>query len=109
MENLGELNILRIPLSNLWDVPAIRQKLEENSPEFVQWHQQWYCRYPEKARTDMLKQLLWALENPTYNFQQILKNVTTPNEDILLYFNFLVRILADCVQAGIQVSPASTS
>jgi hypothetical protein len=93
MENLDPLNILRIPLSNLWDVPAVRQKMENDGAEFAQWHQQWYCSYSDKARADMRTQLGWALENPTYNFQQLLPRVTTSNEDILFYFTFLLNVI----------------
>jgi hypothetical protein len=93
MENLGERNILRIPLSNLWDVPAIRQKIETDATAFAEWHQQWYCSYSDEARLGMHTQLRWALENPAYNFQQMLTRVTTSNEDILFYFAFLLNVL----------------
>ena len=93
MKNLDPLNILCIPLSNLWDVPAVRQKMENDGAEFARWHQQWYCSYSDKARADMCTQLGWALENPTHNFQQLLPRVTTSNEDILFYFAFLLNVI----------------
>ncbi|UOQ72689.1 hypothetical protein [Hymenobacter cellulosilyticus] len=92
MENLGPLNFLRIPLSNLWDAPNIRQRIEQADTEFGLCMLRWYCRYDAETRLTMRTQLQWALQNPTYDFQKILIRVTTSNEDILFYFSYLLHL-----------------
>ncbi|UOQ53533.1 hypothetical protein [Hymenobacter cellulosivorans] len=93
MENLGPLNFLRIPLSNLWDVPDIRRRIEQADAELGPRLLRWYCRYEPETRLAIRTQLEWALQNPGYDFQKILVRVTTANEDILLYFAFLLHLI----------------
>lgn len=102
MENLGPLNFLRIPLSNLWDTPNIRQRIEQADAEFGPRMLRWYCRYEPETRLAMRTQLQWALQNPTYDFQKILIKVTATNEDILLYFTFLLQLIehGECANEG---------
>ncbi|MCB2406864.1 hypothetical protein [Hymenobacter lucidus] len=98
MENLGPLNFLRIPLSNLWDAPNIRQRIEQADAEFGPRMLRWYCRYDAETRLAMRTQLQWAVQNPTYDFQNILVRVKTSNEDILFYFTYLLQLTeqAEC-------------
>jgi hypothetical protein len=93
MENLGPLNFLRIPLSNLWDAPDIRQRIEQADSEFGPRMLRWYCRYEPENRAAIRAQLEWALQNPAYDFKNILINVKTTNEDILFYFAFLLELI----------------
>jgi hypothetical protein len=94
MENLGPLNFLRIPLSNLWDAPDIRQRIEQADVEFGPRMLRWYCRYEPETRRAIRTQLEWAVQHPTYDFKRILLGVKTSNEDILFYFEFLLRLIA---------------
>lgn len=93
MQNLGPLNFLRIPLSSLWDAPNMRQRIEQADAEFGPRMLRWYCRYEPEARQSIRTQLEWALQNPTYDFRNILINVKTSNEDILFYFTYLLGLI----------------
>jgi hypothetical protein len=93
MENLGERNILRIPLAALQFAPDIRQKITQDEAAYRQHCQRLYSGYEPEEITSLLTQLQWALQQPDYNFQGILPGVKTSNEDILFYFAFLAPIL----------------
>ena len=93
MENLGERNILRIPLAGLQFAPDIRQKITQDEALFRQHCLRLYSGYEPEEITNLLTQLRWALQHPEYNFQGILKGVKTSNEDIFFYFTFLVPVL----------------
>ena len=94
MEDLGPLNFLRIPLSNLWDAPNIREWVEKkDDTEFGPRMLRWFCRYEPDERLAIRTQMEWALQNPTYDFKNILINVKTSNEDILFYFGFLLNLI----------------
>jgi hypothetical protein len=93
MENLGLLNFLRIPLSNLWDAPNMRQRIEQADAEFGPRMLRWYCRYKPEDRRSIRPQLEWALQHPDYDFKNILINVKTSNEDILFYFTYLLGLI----------------
>ncbi|UOG74476.1 hypothetical protein MTX78_20440 [Hymenobacter tibetensis] len=94
MENLGPLNFLRIPLSNLWDAPDIRQRIEQADARFGPRMLRWYCRYEPENRKAIRTQLEWAVQHPAYDFKNILLDAKTSNEDILFYFTFLLRLIA---------------
>lgn len=93
MKNLGPLNFLRIPLATLWDVPDIRARIEQAEADFGPRLLRWYCRYEPETRLAIRTQLQWALQHPTYDFQNLLVDVTTSQEDILFYFAFLLELI----------------
>lgn len=93
MENLGERNILRIPLAALQFAPDIRQRIEQDEAAVRQHCQRLYSGYEPDEVASLLRQLRWALQNPTYNFQAMLPGVKAANEDILFYFAFVLNIL----------------
>lgn len=101
MKDLGALNILRIPLQVLWEFPNIGTKIERESPELEEEFTRWLGRYEPGVQQHMLAQLDWAVANPTYDFQSILKNVKTPNEEILAYFSFLKNVF---LKAGVSAA-----
>lgn len=93
MEDLGERNILRIPLAALHFAPDIRQRITHDEAAFQHHCLRLYSSYEPQVRATLLDQLHWALQHPDYNFRDILKGVKTANEDILFYFAFLVPML----------------
>ena len=93
MENLGPLNFLRIPLGNMWDFPNIREKIEQDHAEFGAILLEWFCDYEPDECLAMRTQLEWALQNPTYDFKNMLVDIKTSNEDILFYFDFLLNLI----------------
>jgi hypothetical protein len=49
------------------------------------------------VQQDLRQQLAWAIQHPDYDFQAILKNVKTPNEDIARYFAFLYDVTGNAL------------
>lgn len=93
MENLGERNILRIPLAALQFAPDIRGRITQDEAAFRQHCLRLYSDYEPAVLARLRAQLRWAIQNPEYNFQGILIDVKTANEDILFYFAFLLDVL----------------
>ena len=90
MQNLGSLNILRIPLQILWEFPNISTKIKEDNFAFRRELLSWFNKYEHLVQQDIRNQLAWAINHPDYDFNSILKNVKTPNADILEFFHFLL-------------------
>jgi hypothetical protein len=97
MKDLGALNILRLPLQVLWEFPAIAPKIEQESQTLAANFTKWLAAYSPEVQRQLLAQLDWALAHPTYDFQSILKNVKTSNQDILTYFAFLRPVFAQAI------------
>lgn len=95
MENLGPLNILRIPLQLLWEFPDIAAKIQTESVAFKQELKAWFKQYEPSVQDTMRRQLEWASGHTDYDFKSVLKNVKTPNEDIIRYFQFLREAIAE--------------
>lgn len=89
MKDLGPINILRIPLHTLWESPNIIARIQTEPQQLEIGFVKWFVRYDADVQESIIKQLDWALANSTYDFQSILKNVKTSNEDILKYFAFI--------------------
>jgi hypothetical protein len=89
MENLGALNILRIPLQILWEFADVSAKIQTDGPGFRKDLIAWFNKYEPQVQQDLCQQLNWAVEHPSYDFRSMLKNIKTPNEDIVRYFTFL--------------------
>lgn len=94
MENLGPLNILRLPLQILWEFPDVSTKIREENTAFKQELIAWFRAYEPAIQDDIRKQLEWADRHTDYDFKSLLKNVKTPNEDIVQYFQFLRQAVA---------------
>lgn len=94
MKDLGPLNILRLPLQVLWEFPDIASKINNESSVLEQDFKQWLNKYPPDVQRNLITQLDWAIANPAYDFQSILKNVRTSNQDILSYFIFINHIFS---------------
>lgn len=95
MENLGPLNILRIPLQILWEFPDVSGKIQQEGPAFKHELTAWFNKYEPSVQHDMRSQLEWACLHPEYDFKSILKNVKTPNEDVVRYFKFLLKAIEE--------------
>jgi hypothetical protein len=89
MENLGPLNILRIPLQILWEFPDISTKIQKEGNAFKYDLAAWFKEYEPSVQDNIRKQLEWACSHTDYDFKSVLKNVKTQNEDIVQYFQFL--------------------
>lgn len=94
MKDIGPLGVLRIPLHVLWEFPDITAKIQRESDALEKEFTEWFSHYSHDVQQNMVVQLDWAIAHPDYNFQSILKNVKTPNEDILTYFGFLHKVFA---------------
>jgi hypothetical protein len=90
-------HILRLPLSVLWEFPAITLKLKQESPMLAADFTKWLAAYSPEVQ-QLLAQLEWALAHPAYDFQSILKNVRTSNADILTFFAFLHPLLVQVIK-----------
>lgn len=95
MENLGPLNILRIPLQLLWEFPDITVKIQTEGASFKQELVAWFKQYEPGVQDTMRRQLEWAGLHTDYDFKSVLKSVKTPNEDIIRYFQFLRDAIAE--------------
>lgn len=93
MQNLGNLNILRIPLQILWEFPNIAIKINEENTAFSREISSWFNKYEPPVQQEIRNQITWAINHPDYNFNSILKNVKTPNAEILFFFQFLDRVI----------------
>lgn len=89
MEILGASKTLRIPLQILWEFADVSAKIQADGPTFRNDLIAWFSKYEPSVQQDMRQQLDWAIEHPYYDFRSMLKNVKTPNEDIICYFEFL--------------------
>ena len=98
MKDLGPLNILRLPLQVLWEFPDIALKIRQDSPSLAADFTAWFSSYDAAVQQQLLAQLKWAIAHPTYDFKAILKNVKTPNEDILLFFTFINGVFTQAAQ-----------
>jgi hypothetical protein len=104
MENLGERNILRIPLAALQFAPDIRSRITQDEAAFRQHCLRLYSDYEWEVQARLLTQLEWAIQHPEYNFWEILIDVKTANEDILFYFAFLVSVIKQIANARLAAS-----
>jgi hypothetical protein len=94
MENLGPLNILRIPLQLLQEFPDISFKIQVEGASLKHELVAWFGQYEPSVQHSIRTQLDWACLHTDYDFQSVLKNVKTQNEDIVQYFQFLRAAIA---------------
>lgn len=103
MKDIGPVGVLRIPLHVLWEFPDITAKIQRESDALEKEFPEWFSHYSHDVQQNMVVQLNWAIANPGYDFQSILKNVKTSNADILTYFVFLQKVFA----AHLNLSPTA--
>jgi hypothetical protein len=95
MENLGPINILRIPLQILGEFPDISAKIHIEGSAFKRDLAAWFHTYEPSIQANIYNQLEWACLHMDYDFKSILKNVKIENKDIVQYFNFLREAIAE--------------
>ncbi|UYZ64407.1 hypothetical protein [Hymenobacter weizhouensis] len=93
MKDLGPRNILRVPLQLLWELPDIRQRIEENTSEMKQDLSKWFAQYEPEVQHKLYQQLSLATADVSFDYTSVLKNVKTNNSDIIFFFNFLQDVI----------------
>jgi hypothetical protein len=86
MENA---KILRIPLYNLYYLESIT---DDNlfGPNFVEHFRK---KHEREKRFRIFNALIWAKENPSYDFKDLLPDLRFNNEEILIYLDKLYNVM----------------